>query len=172
MKRWTAFILVLIMLLASTVSAHAYTYYWFIGGVWYSYTVEEDEVPAEEAEASEEEEVRSSKKPGWQLPTTWKPDRVLKNFPTKVIKDVSKIQKKYKGTWIGWLGLVSNKGSNLRTKPKTGRAYKGTQLHADTTVYVYFNFFDSTGREWYYATTAGGKHGYLVASLIQLIPME
>ena len=165
MKKLAAFLLVLAML-TITFSAHAYTYYWYINGVWYCVTVDTlpDEEPAEEA--------KSTKKPGWQLPTVWNPDKVIRNFPTKVIKDVSKKQKKYKGNWIGWLGLVSTKGSNLRTKPKLGDSYKGRQLHADTTVYVYFNFYDSSGREWYYATTTDGKHGFLVASLIKLIPIE
>ncbi|MBR3428974.1 MAG: hypothetical protein IKG87_02630 [Clostridia bacterium] len=152
MKKVTAVILIL-MMLACTFGAVADTYYMLIGGYWYSYT----------------DGVQTAY--DWQKPKEWRDYMVNYNFPDSVIMDVSALCDQYHGMPIGWLGLVSTSGSNLRTGPKLGNSYKGIQLHDSTTVYVYFSFYDSSNREWYYATTADGRCGFLVAKFIRLIPV-
>ena len=152
MKKIVALILVLAAVL-SVCSAYADTYYWYENGYWYSYS-------------------NGRQTYDWQKPKEWRDYMVNYNFPDSVIRDVTAICNQYYGTKIGWLGLVSTSGSNLRTAPKLGDSYRGIQLHDSTTVYVYFSFYDSTGREWYYATTADGRCGFLGAKFIQLIPIS
>ena len=151
MKKITA-IIVFLMALIFAFGALADTYYMYSDGYWYSYT-------------------DGYKTYDWQKPKEWNDYMVNYNFPDSVITDVSALCTQYHGTPIGWLGLVSTSGSNLRTGPKLGNSYKGIQLHDSTTVYVYFSFFDSSSREWYYATTADGRCGFLVAKFIRLIPV-
>lgn len=91
-------------------------------------------------------------------------------FPTWVASmDVSSIREKWHGTPIGLLGLSSDKGINLRTMPNLKDSTRGIQLHAGTTVYVYFKCYN-IGREWYYASTAEGQCGFLNAKFLQLYP--
>ncbi len=152
MKKAVALLLVLITVCA-VFGAQATTYYWYQGGYWYSYTDGQTQYD-------------------WQKPKEWNTYMTNYNFPDWVIQDVTSVCNQYHGSMIGWLGLVSTSGSNLRTAPKLGNSYRGIQLHDSTTVYVYFSFYDGTGREWYYATTADGRHGFLVAKFIQLIPVS
>lgn len=116
-------------------------------------------------------------------PMSW--DTCLANyqFPETVIRDRSDLCRRYNGTPVGCLGLVSNRGSNLRSKPTLdGSTYMTAdgardfnhatiirKLHANTTVYVYFRFYDQSGKEWYYVTCSDGVEGMLVASRIMLI---
>ncbi len=105
------------------------------------------------------------------IPNTYKSYLTNYNFPDRVIEqDVSYLRDKYYGTPVGWFGITSQKGANLRTAPNIGPAYKGIQLHADTTVYVYFSFIDATNREWYYASLVDGTCGFLRTNFIQLQP--
>ena len=113
-------------------------------------------------------------------------DQTLVNhhFPTQVIRDVSgKCTDSY-GTPVGCLGLVSNRGSNLRSRPtikghdvmtKDGPTIEDSsiirKLHANETVYVYFNCYDNSGNEWYYVVCSNGMEGYLFANRIMLISM-
>ena len=93
------------------------------------------------------------------------------NFPDRVTKrDVSSMRDRYYGTPMGWFGITGIKGANLRTAPNIGDGYKGIQLHADTTVYVYFSFIDTTNREWYYASLVDGTCGFLRTNFIELEP--
>ena len=152
MKKIIALILVLAAV-SCVFGAQATTYYWYEGGYWHSYS-------------------DGNQAYDWQKPKEWKEYMVNYNFPDWVIQDVSAVCNQYHGSYIGWLGLVSTSGSNLRTGPKLGNSYRGIQLHDSTTVYVYFSFVDASNREWYYATTADGHHGFLVAKFIRLIPVS
>ncbi len=118
-------------------------------------------------------------------PLEWDTQMVNHNFPTSVIQDMTSMCDQYYGTPVGKLGLTSKGGSNLRSFPcvngyvicKNGRQeYTHSsiirKLHADTTVYVYFSFYSSSGDEWYYVTCADGLTGFLLAKRIALIPMS
>lgn len=113
-------------------------------------------------------------------------DRALvnHNFPTQVIRDVSGLCSNYYGTPVGCLGLVSNRGSNLRSYPtikghdvltQDGPTVEDSsiirKLHANETVYVYFSCYDKSGNEWYYVVCTNGMEGYLFANRIMLISM-
>ena len=105
-----------------------------------------------------------------EIPQEYKAYLQRYNFPDFVLRDVSAQCEQYHGTPVGFLGLVGEKGINLRTGPNIGDSYKGTQLHAGTKVYVYFSFIDGTNRGWYYATTANGQNGFLRTDFLELIP--
>ena len=150
MKKILALILVLAVF-AAVSCAYADNYYiWFSNNNWHS---------------------NDSSGTAYQdIPPKYKDYMVNYNFPVSVIQDVSYLCDRYHATPIGWLGLVSDKGINLRTAPNIGNSYRGIQLHADTTVYIYFSFIDNTNREWYYATTVEGTCGFLRSNFIKLIP--
>ena len=93
-----------------------------------------------------------------------------RNFPASVIQDVSDLCNQYYGTPVGWLGLVSDKGINLRKAPNLGDSYKIATLQEGTTVYVYFKFTDINNKEWYYATTSSGTAGFLRSNFLKLFP--
>ena len=78
--------------------------------------------------------------------------------------------KQHYGTPVGWLGLVSDKGVNLRKAPNLGKSYKIVTLQEGVTVYVYFKFTDIANKEWYYVTTASGTCGYLRSNFLKLFP--
>ena len=115
-------------------------------------------------------------------PLSWNTYLTNYQFPEAVIRDRTDLCRGYNGTPVGCLGLVSDRGSNLRSRPtvdgstslKNGRrdyshATIIRKLHANTTVYVYFRFYDDSGKEWYYVTCSDGQEGMLVASRIMLI---
>ncbi len=117
-------------------------------------------------------------------PMEWNTYLVNHNFPTSLMYDMSGMCDSYNGIPVGCLGLVSDKGSNLRSYPTTESTYMYLggkhpsivhnsiirKLHADTTVYVYFSFWSGSD-QWYYVTCADGTTGFLFASRIRLIPV-
>lgn len=119
-------------------------------------------------------------------PLQWDLTMATHNFPASVIQDVTSLCNQCYGTPVGCLGLTSKSGSNLRSVPTVdgNLSYDRNwhqeythpsivrKLHADTTVYVYFSFFNASGDEWYYVTCADGQTGYLLAKRIALIPMS
>lgn len=119
-------------------------------------------------------------------PLDWKPERLDNNFPTKVVGDVSDICERLNGIELDCLGLVSTAGSNLRSTTSINgklsydknwnQDYNDAtiirKLHASTTVYVNFKFYDSKGDEWYYVTCSDGVTGFLLAKRILVFPLD
>lgn len=151
MKKLSVFIAALLLAsLLLTSVAGADTYIFIYGGKWYS------------------SDSTGRKTPLQDIPPKYNDYLVRYDFPVAVIQDVSYLCDMYYGTPVGLLGLSSDKGINLRTAPNLGDGYRGVQLHAGTTVYVYFSFIDSTNREWYYCTTAAGQTGFCRSNFLKL----
>ena len=118
-------------------------------------------------------------------PLIWDTYMTNYHFPQSVVRDVSSLCSQYNGVPVGSLGITSNAGSNLRSYPTvdgnlsydcSGRQdYKHSsilrKIHVNTTVYVYFSFYDRSGDLWYYATCSDGLSGFLLAKRIMLVPM-
>lgn len=134
----------------------------FIDGDWYTV----DDTVDDKADNTGKE---AKKKWIGDIAPNYKDYLLQRDFPASVIQDVSDLCYQHHGTPVGWLGLVSDKGLNLRSTPRIGNGNKIVTLQAGVTVYVYFKFTEGA-KEWYYVTMSNGTCGYVRSNFLKLFP--